>query len=175
MLLLSLLACQPESKEAPAPFGMPLVQDGVLYAGVATVDLGPELPETYTDLNGNGLFDGCVNEPKGADSGRVECAEPFLDANGNGLFDAIWIGGFAPKRAALSVHDPMTVRALVLAMNGEYVALVGVDAVGLLESRVREARMGLETEGFRPIVWWFRRLTPIRPRTRWACGATRTI
>ncbi len=150
-MLLLLLACTSPGATGPkqvAPFDMPLRKDGVLYAGVSTVELGPEVPETFSDLNGDGLFDGCVNEPLGLGSGRADCAEPFLDANGNGYFDAIWLGGFETRRAAMAVHDPMTVRVLVLALNGTYVALVAVDSVGLLESRVRQAREMLAEDGF---------------------------
>ena len=138
-----------DSKEpTPAPFGMPLVQDGQLYAGVARVILTPELTETFQDLNGNHVFDGCVNEPDGAASGRPGCDEPFNDADGDGNFDAIWIAGFQSKRAALEVHDDMTLTALVLALDGEYVALAGIDGIGVLESRVREGRELLGAEGF---------------------------
>jgi hypothetical protein len=71
-----------------------------------------------------------------------------VDSNGNGVLDAIWIAGYGNMRGATGVADPLSVRALVLSLNGEYVALVGVDSIGLLESRVRQARLLLDAEGF---------------------------
>lgn len=146
--LLVLAACTAEKDgpgETPPPFGMPLVEDGQLYAGVARVDITPTGFETYTDLDGDHSFDGCITNP---DATRTGCEEPFDDLNGNGRFDGVWIAGFGSARAASGVHDPVTVTAVVLALDGEYVSLVGVDALGLLENRTRDTRDMLEAEGF---------------------------
>jgi hypothetical protein len=146
--LLALLACSggdPKDSAAPAPYGMPLVTDGVLYAGISRVDLTPEGFETFTDLDGDAIFDGCTNDPGAT---RTGCEEPFDDANGDGFFDAAYIAGFGSPRPAQGVHDPLTVTALVLSLDGSYVALVGVDAVGILENRVRDARDLLAADGF---------------------------
>jgi hypothetical protein len=124
---------------------MILKEDGQLYAGVARVDITPTGFETYTDLNGNHSFDGCITDPTASRGG---CDEPFDDLDGDGLFDAVWIAGFGSARAALGVHDPLTVTAVVLSLDGEYVALVGVDALGILENRIRDLRDALEAEGF---------------------------
>ncbi len=151
LLPLALVACTGEPKEPQTegpPFGMTLKQDGKLYAGITRLDITPSLDETFQDLNGNGSFDGCTNEPTGAASGRAGCDEPFTDADGDGYFDAIWIAGFGDQRGALGVHDPITLTALVMSLNGEYVAMVGVDAVGILESRIRPGRELLGEAGF---------------------------
>lgn len=128
-----------------APYGMPLVEDGQLYAGVARVDLTPDVVETYSDLNGNNEFDGCMTDPTGT---RAGCDEPYDDADGDGHFDGIWIAGFQSKRAAMGVHDPITATVVVLAQDGEYVAFVGMDALGVLENRVRDLGDLLEADGF---------------------------
>ncbi len=149
--LLSLAACTGEKEDTaptPPPFGMILAEDGQLYAGVARVDITPTNFETYTDFNGNHSFDGCITEPDGPTSGRSGCDEPFDDLDGDGRFDGVWIAGFGSARAALGVHDPVTVTAVVLSLDGEYVALVGVDALGVLENRIRDTRDALEAEGF---------------------------
>ncbi|MCB9778576.1 MAG: neutral/alkaline non-lysosomal ceramidase N-terminal domain-containing protein [Alphaproteobacteria bacterium] len=129
------------------PLDMPLLEDGVTYAGAAIVDVTPEIVETWTDVNGNDLFEGCLWDPDGS-----ECkGEPFDDVNGNGWFDAVWIGGFSPLRPADSVHDPVYARATVIAKDGEYVAFVALDFVGLGSPRIHEARDRLvATEGFDP-------------------------
>ncbi|MFN7143328.1 MAG: hypothetical protein ACK4YP_06095 [Myxococcota bacterium] len=146
-----LVACSaPKDGEdtAPAaapPFGMILEEDGQLYAGVARIDITPTDFETYSDLNGNHSFDGCITDPTASRSG---CDEPFDDLDGDGRFDGVWIAGFGSARAALGVHDPITVTAVVLSLDGEYVALVGIDALGLLENRIRDTRDALAAAGF---------------------------
>ncbi len=134
-----------ESGEAPPPLGMPLVEDGVTYAGAAKVDVTPEFFEVFRDENGDGLFQGCMDDPEG-----TRCNEGFDDVNGNGWFDAVWIGGFAPLRPATGVHDSVEVRALVMAHDGQYIALVGMDFVGLGSPRIHAARDALALDGFDP-------------------------
>ena len=82
-LLLSCSGSDQDSETVAPPFGMILRKDHQLYAGISRIDITPELKETYTDLNGNHTFDGCINEPRGPESGRVGCDEQFVDANGN--------------------------------------------------------------------------------------------
>lgn len=149
-LTILLAGCAEEPKpgdtgDAATPYGMVLAEDGQLYAGVARVDVTPEGFETYTDLNGNHSFDGCYTDPAAE---RTGCDEPYDDLNGDNHFDAVWIAGFGSSRAAMGVHDPITVTAVVLSLDGEYVALVGVDALGVLENRVRDARDLLAADGF---------------------------
>ncbi len=139
--LLPLMACKPSGP----PLGMPLHLDGVTYAGASVVDITPEIVETFSDLDGDNLFDGCFDDPNGQGTG---CEEPFDDVNGNGWFDGVWIGGFAPLRAALDVHDPVYARALVLAQDKRYVAIVALDLVGLGSPRIHAARDRLVADGF---------------------------
>lgn len=146
-MLLVLLACDgpvDDPSPQPPPLGMVLADDGQLYAGVARVDITPEIVETYTDLNGNHSFDGCDTDPGAT---RAGCDEPYDDVDGDNHFDGIWIAGFQSKRAALGVHDPVTVSAVVLSLDGEYVILAAIDAIGLLENRTRDLRDLLEAEG----------------------------
>ncbi len=149
MLALLLLACDsdPDAGDPTVPaFGLPLVEDGQLYAGIARVDITPTITETYSDLDGDAYFDGCLTDPTAS---RSACEEPFDDVNGNGRFDAVWMGGWGGGgRAARGVHDPLYATALVLALNGEYVALVSLDAVGLLEYRTTRMRALLGEAGF---------------------------
>lgn len=148
MLLLALFACEADDTAADSagpPYGMPLAEDGVLYAGIARIDATPTDFETYSDLNGNHMFDGCVEDPAAE---RPGCDEPFDDANGNSYFDAAYIAGFGDLRAAQGVHDAITITALVIALDGEYVAIVGDDALGVLENRTQDAKALLEADGF---------------------------
>lgn len=141
--LLSLLACSRAEPE-PGPLGIPMVEDGVIYAGIARVDVTPELGETFTDSNGNANFDGCYDDPTG-----VSCnGEPWDDADGDGVFEPVWIAGFGPERPAQSVHDPITVTALVIAVDGQYLAMVAGDFVGVHSPRIDAARARLAETGF---------------------------
>lgn len=151
LLVLAVSACKEDPKaqapadsgEGPPPLGMPLLEDGVTYAGAAAIDVTPGFFETWDDANGDGLFQGCMDDPEGA-----VCQEGFDDVNGNGWFDAVWIGGFAPLRPATGVHDSVEVRAVVIAHDGDYIALVGMDLVGLGSPRIHEARDRLMVDGF---------------------------
>ncbi len=149
MLALALLSCAettPDPEPADIAFGLPLLADGQLYAGIARVDITPIVTETYEDLDGDYYFDGCPTDPTAS---RSSCLEPFDDANGNGRFDAVWMGGWGGGgRAARGVHDPIYATALVLALDGEYLALVSLDAVGLLEYRTTRMRTRLDDAGF---------------------------
>lgn len=149
VLVPSLLACKKGEEETGSmgPLGIPIQADGLLWAGAATVDLTPDITETFTDLDGDSTFDGCLDEPAG---GTEDCSEPFDDADGDGTFDAVFIAGFGSMRAARSVHDPIEANAVVLAWEGQYVAFVGLDVIGITSDRTHPARDALAADGFDP-------------------------
>ncbi len=145
-VLLLALACQGAADTpTPPPFGVQLPDDDRLRAGAARVDITPTGFETWTDLDGDATFDGCINAPA---ADRPGCVEPFDDADGDGHFDAAYIAGFGSPRPALGVHDPLTVTAMVVARGTSYVAIVGVDAIGILENRIADTRTLLAADGF---------------------------
>jgi len=152
-VLACLLAGCPSSEPEPpppaptGPLGIPIADDGVTRAGTAVIDINPEIRETFTDLNANNHFDGCLDDP--AAMGE-DCDEPFDDVNGNSWFDATFIGGFGPLRPALDIHDPVSARALVLSQGGQYIAFVTLDLVGLGSPRIHPARDLLAADGFDP-------------------------
>lgn len=148
LLPLAFLGCDggdPDGEGDRGPLGIPIAADGVFYAGAAVVDVTPEITETFDDLDGDSLFDGCFDDPFAT---REGCDEPFVDADADGTFDAVFIGGFSPRRPANGVRDPITARAAVVARDGGYVALVSLDLVGLAHPRIDDARDALEAEGF---------------------------
>lgn len=149
LLALPVLACTGEKDDSAAPadppLGMILAEDGQLYAGAASMEITPTYFETYTDVDGDDVFDGCLTDPTAT---RAGCEEPFDDADGDGTFDAMFIAGFQSPRPAQGVHDPLMVSAVVVSLDGEYLALVGIDALGILENRTRDLRDLLEAEGF---------------------------
>jgi hypothetical protein len=138
------LGCQP-TPGSEGPLGIPRVLDGQVHAGAAAIDLTPEILETFTDLNDDGTFDGCLDDPTASGEG---CDEPFDDVNGDGWFDAVFIAGYGPMRPANGVHDPVWVRAVVLAQDGGYLAIVSGDFVGLSHARINPAALRLQVDGF---------------------------
>lgn len=144
LLCSSLAACGPTK----GPLGILLSEDDRTWAGVASVDITPVIAETYTDANANHLFDGCLDQPAPTVDSCEAGQELFSDANGNGRFDATFLGGFSPMRPALSVHDPIYARAMVISHGGQYVAFVALDLVGLGSPRIHAARDRLAAEGF---------------------------
>ena len=88
-----------ETRTPTGALGLPMGPPGVTWVGVAEMDITPEIIETYTDENGNHHYD---------------LGEPFDDADGDGVFEPVWIAGFDPRRAAIGVHDPLSLSLLIL-------------------------------------------------------------
>ncbi len=99
----------PGSDHCPTP------GDGVLEVGAAARVWTPPIPETWTDLNGDSEW---------------QSDEPYDDANGNGEFDAVWM--FGGGRAANEVLTDLEARAIVFREGETTVALVYIDAIGML-------------------------------------------
>ncbi len=91
--------------------------------GFAKVTITPELPDTWTDADGNARY-----EPEKGDT--------FTDGNGNGRFDAFWLAGFDNRRAANGVHDDLWARVILWDDGAVVAALVSLDAIGLFHDDV---------------------------------------
>ena len=89
--------------------------NGTLEVGAAAKVFTPQITETWTDENGDGEW---------------QTEEPYLDANHNGVFDAYWL--FGGGRAANGVKSDLEARAVVFKQGDTTVALVYLDAIGLL-------------------------------------------
>lgn len=147
-----LAACTGKDEDVveAGPLGIPIAEDGRIYAGAAALDMTPAIKELFIDANGDNSFGGCFDDPSGT---GPDCnGEGFEDANGNGFFDARFIGGYGERRPALSIHedDGISARAIVLAQDGSYVAMVALDLVGLGHLRINIAADDLADEGFDP-------------------------
>jgi hypothetical protein len=97
--------------------------DGTLAVGAAKQIFTPQITETWTDEDGDGEYDS---------------GEPYVDANANGVFDAFWL--FGGGRAANGVMSDLEARAVVFAQGDTKVALVYVDAIGLLAGDIDTIR-----------------------------------
>lgn len=147
LMLLAACSADAEPPIEEGPLGIPLSSSGRVFAGAAVVDITPSIVETFTDLDDNAEFNGCLDAPEG---GTSRCPEPFDDVDGDGVFDAVWMGGFSPLRPANTVADPISARALVLSSGGEYVVFVSLDLIGLLDTRIHAARDRLAGSGLDP-------------------------
>jgi hypothetical protein len=88
-----------------------------ILAGFSKVDISPEIPDTWVDVNGDARY-------------NPEDGDTYTDGNGNGKFDAVWLAGFHKARAAQSILDPLWARAMVLDAGNVKMALVVIDMIG---------------------------------------------
>ncbi|MDQ3033735.1 MAG: hypothetical protein M3Y87_15060 [Myxococcota bacterium] len=121
-----------EERACPGSAGCESLGDEVLWAGAAAIEITPEGFETFTDTNGDSIWN----------AGE----EAFDDANGNGVFDAAWIAGFGNARAAQGVMNPQWARALVLRVGDVTIALVALDVVGWFLDEVTLIREAVDAE-----------------------------
>ena len=87
-----------------------------LFAGSATVDITPEIVDTWDDVDGNGRYDRWV--------------DIWYDNNKNGYFDARWMAGFERSKPATSTLEPLSIRAVVLKKGDFSLGLVTIDTIG---------------------------------------------
>jgi hypothetical protein len=98
-----------------------------LRAGFAAVPITPAIPDRWTDKNNNAEY-----EPDKGDT--------FTDGNGNGVFDPVWIAGFGNGRAANGVHDDLWARTMVIDDGTSRIAIVVLDAIGFMNDDIIDIR-----------------------------------
>lgn len=98
------------------PFGQNQAWDG-------TVKASGVWGETFTDQNGNGVWDS--GEPFVDDPGNTE-----LDASSKNRYDGIYLAGFGQKRLATGKHDDLWARTIVLEYGTTKLAIVAIDFIG---------------------------------------------
>lgn len=98
-----------------------------LSAGFAAFPITPEVPDRWTDKNGDAKYN-----PKDGDT--------YTDGNGNGRFDPVWIAGFSNSKAANGVHDDLWARAMVIDDGKTRIALVVLDAIGMMHDDIIDIR-----------------------------------
>lgn len=102
-------------------------------AGFAKREINPLLPDTWEDVNGDGVY-------------QPEMGEEFLDGNNNSTFDAVYMAGFQQNRPATAIHDTLWARAMVVNAGQKKVGLVVVDAIGLFHDQVIAIRKKVAKE-----------------------------
>ncbi len=104
-----------------------------LSAGFAAISITPEVPDRWTDNNNNSKY-----EPDKGDT--------FTDGNGNGVFDPVWIAGFSNSRAANGIHDELWARTMIVDDGKTRLAIVSLDAIGLMNDNIIDIREMLPTD-----------------------------
>ena len=104
-----------------------------LKAGFAAVPITPEVPDKWIDKNGDARY-------------RPEDGDTFTDGNGNGVFDPVWIAGFSNGRAANGIHDDLWARTMVIDDGKTRIAIVVLDAIGFMNDDVIDVRKRIPAE-----------------------------
>jgi hypothetical protein len=99
----------------------------LLRAGFSAVPITPAVPDRWTDINNNAEY-----EPDKGDT--------FTDGNGNGVFDPVWIAGFGNARAANGIHDDLWARTMVVDDGTSRIAIVVLDAIGFMNDDIIDIR-----------------------------------
>lgn len=98
-------------------------QPSALAAGFAVLPVTPEVPDRWTDKNDDAKY-----RPRDGDS--------FTDGNGNGVFDPVWMAGFSNSKPANGIHDDLWARTMVIDDGKTRIALVVLDAIGLMHDDI---------------------------------------
>lgn len=104
-----------------------------LSAGFAARTITPEVPDRWTDKNGDAKYN-----PKDGDS--------YTDGNGNNKFDPVWIAGFSNSKPANGVHDDLWARTMVVDDGKTRIALIVLDAIGMMHDDVIDIRKLIPSE-----------------------------
>ena len=104
-----------------------------LNAGFSAVTITPEVPDRWNDSDANAKYD-----PKKGDT--------FTDGNGNGIFDPVWIAGFGNGRAANGIHDDLWARTMIIDDGTTRLAIVVIDAIGFMNNNVIDTRNRIPRE-----------------------------
>jgi hypothetical protein len=102
-----------------------------IRAGFSAMKITPDVPDQWIDYNHNAQYD-------------PEEGDTFTDGNGNGVFDAVWMAGFDNKRAANGVHDDLWARTMVIEDNNTRISLTVIDAIGLFHDELIDIRNNLD-------------------------------
>lgn len=147
VVLLSLIPMGCKGPSSPGKLPPAPIEAGFSSRAILTAENFDTLFERYTDLDGNGYFDGCPDTPEGAGSGKPYCREPFEDRNGNRWFDGAFLAGFGSSRPAQGVHDPIEVRTYALKVGEKLALFSTLDAIGYHYSEVEKIREELARQG----------------------------
>lgn len=105
----------------------------LLKAGFAAFPITPEVPDRWVDKNKDAEY-------------HPEDGDTFTDGNGNGVFDGVWIAGFGNSRAANGIHDDTWARTMVVDDGKTRLAIVVLDAIGFMNDDIIDIRGRIPSE-----------------------------
>ncbi len=108
-------------------------KSSALHAGFAALPITPEVPDRWTDKNGDFEY-------------RSKDGDTFEDGNGNGVFDPVWMAGFSGGRAANGIHDDLWARTMVIDDGTTRIAIVVLDAIGYMNDDAIDIRSRIPQE-----------------------------
>ncbi len=108
-------------------------QPAGLKAGFAAFPITPEVPDRWVDKNHDIAY-------------HPEDGDTFTDGNGNGVFDGVWIAGFDNSRAANGIHDDVWARTMVVDDGKTRIAVVILDAIGFMNDNIIDIRKQIPAE-----------------------------
>ena len=100
---------------------------GALKAGFAALTITPQVPDRWNDNNKDAEF-------------NASDGDTYNDDNANGVFDAVWIAGFGNNRPANGIHDDTWARTMVIDNGQTRIAIVVLDAIGLMNDNIIDIR-----------------------------------
>jgi hypothetical protein len=104
-----------------------------IKAGFAKRPITPTITDTWNDANNNAKY-------------NVDEGDTYNDNNNNGKFDAVWIAGFSNGKPAQGIHDDVWSRVMVIDDGETRVALVSLDAIGLMHDEIVDIRKRIPSE-----------------------------
>ena len=100
--------------------------ESALRAGFGRAPITPVVADSWTDADGDGIYD--------------EGVDRYYDRNNNGRFDAVYMAGFQSPRPAAGVADELEAVAVVFDDGRARVGIVAADVVGLSHSFTQKVR-----------------------------------
>jgi hypothetical protein len=104
-----------------------------LKTGFSAVKITPEVPDRWTDVNGDAIY-------------KKKDGDTYTDVNGNGKFDPVWIAGFSNAKAANGVHDDLWARTMILDDGKTRLSITVLDIIGLTLDHVIDIRKMIPPE-----------------------------
>ena len=104
-----------------------------LKAGFSAVKITPDVPDRWTDVNGDAIY-------------KKKDGDNYTDVNGNGKFDPLWIAGFSNAKPANGIHDDLWARTMILDDGKTRLSITVLDVIGLPLDHVIDIRKMIPPE-----------------------------
>ncbi len=106
-------------------------QTGQLSVGFAAFRITPDIPDKWIDANHDAIFND---------------GDEFIDANKDYKYNPVWLAGFSKDKPANGIHDDLWARAMVIDDGKTRIAIVVLDAIGLMADNIIDIRQMIPAE-----------------------------